>query len=76
MLADLADQWPDRVRTALYGRKARRPEQSAILRTQPGSWMVSWTASTPSGSYTTLNIVSEQPTGLWEAEPHIDLSRR
>jgi hypothetical protein len=75
MLADLADQWPDRVRTPLYGRKARRPEQCAILRTQPGSWMVSWTASTSSGSFTKLNIVSEQPMGLLEAEPHIDLGR-
>ena len=76
MLADLAAQWPGRVRTPLYGRKARRPEQCATLRAQPGSGMVSWTASTSSGSYTKLNIVSEQPTGFLEAEPHIDLSRR
>ena len=77
MLADLADQWPDRVRTPSYGRKARGPEQCAILRTQNGSRMVSWTARRHFRLvYKAQSIVSEQPTRLLEAEPHIDLSRR
>ena len=77
MLADLADQWPDRVRTPLYGRKARRPEQCCY--SSHSAWQQDGVLD---GEYLfrlvykAQSILSEQPTGLLEVEPHIDLSRR
>ena len=76
MLADLADQWPDRVRTPLYGRKARRPEQCCY--SSHSAWQQDGVLD---GEYLFRLVYKAQhrlraTDGIWEAEPQIDLSRR